>query len=172
MPSMAPTSSAYIVEPARSFIEIILNFGTDFFAFLVIAGIIAVFAFYFGGDRLVPLIAGVYAAIPLYIHFPFFSTFPDTAYVHIGVYVAFAVLSLIAFSGLSYFTPTTSVGFLNVAIISALTAGLMIAIGIHLLPVEEVYAFSEPTKALFTFPNAFFWWLVGPLVGLFFFGKG
>jgi len=169
---MDASSASNIVEPVRSAVDILIGFGTDFFAFIVIAGIIAVFAFYFGGDRLMPLIAAIYAGVPLYMAFPFLSILPDTAYVHIGLYVVLVLVALIAFSGLSYFMASNNVGFINIAVLAALTAGLFLAIAIHILPIEEVYTFSEPTKALFTSENAFFWWLAAPIAGLFFFGRG
>jgi hypothetical protein len=169
---MGSSDAASVIEPVRSFIDILLGFGTDFFAFIVLASVIAVFAFYFGGDRLMPLIASLYAAIPLYTNFPFLSSLPNTPYVLIGLYLTLAVIALIAFSGLSYFMASSTVGFLNIAVLSGLTAGLFLAIAIHILPIEEVYTLSEPTKALFTSENAFFWWLAAPLAGLFFFGRG
>ena len=169
---MGASSTPDIIEPVRSFIDLLINFGTDFFAFIVIAGVIAAFAFYFGGDRLLPLFAALYAAIPLYQNFPFTSLLPDTPYALIGLYLALVVAGVIAFSGLSYFMASSSVGFLNIGVLSALAAGLLLAIAIHILSIEEVYAFSEPTKALFTSENSFFWWLAAPLVGLFFFGRG
>ena len=130
----------------------------------------AVFAFYFGGDRLVPLIAALYAGIPLYQFFAYKESVGDNPYLLVGLYVVLVVLSLLAFSGLSYFAGG-ALGFLKMGGLSILTAGLILAIAVHILPVGSIYSFSEPAKALFASDQAFFWWLLAPLAGLFLFGR-
>ena len=154
-----------------SAMDLFFGLGVDFFSFIVVAALVAVFAFYFGGDRLVPLMAALYAAIPLYMFFAYKDIVGDTPYLLVGLYVVLVVLSLIAFSGLSYFTGGGAIGFLKVGTLSILTAGLMMAIAIHVLPFESLYSFSEPTKALFASDQAFFWWLLAPLAGLLVFGR-
>ncbi len=146
----------------------IFSFGTDFFAFILLAALITAFSIYFGRNRLMPLVAGIYAAIPFYLFFPFHTTLLDDPYIAIGLYLGFALLGLIAFSGLSNFVGSASRGLIRVTIISTLVAGALLAIGIHILPLEHIYSFNAPTKALFTSNQAFFWWLIAPLVGLFF----
>jgi hypothetical protein len=160
-----------ISGPLQSWVDIVIQFGTDFLAFIVIAALVAAYAFYFGRERLMTLIAGLYAAIPLYQAFPFFDMLPDTPYVKIGFYIAFALAGLIAFSGLSAFLARSSSSFLGTGVLSVLTAGLALAVAIHVVPIEEVYTFSGPTLALFSSDQAFFWWLLAPLAGLFFFGR-
>jgi hypothetical protein len=160
-----------IEGPLRTAVDYVIAFGTDFFAFLVVAGIIAALAFYFGRDRLVALIAALYAAITLYRAFPYWTSIPNDPWVQIGVFAVFAAASLIAFSGLSFFLARSTSGFLGTAILSGVTAGLILAIAVHVLPVQTLYTFSPPTMALFASPEMFFWWLLAPLLGLFFFGR-
>lgn len=161
-----------IAEPLKAALDYIIAFGADFFAFIVVAGAIATLAFYFGRDRLVSLIAALYAAIVLYRAFPYTSLLPaDNAYVQIGVFVAFAFVALIAFAGLSFFLARSTSSFFGTAVLSGVTAGLVLAIAIHVLPVQTLYSFSAPTLALFASPEMFFWWLVAPLAGLFFFSR-
>ncbi|MEK9176852.1 MAG: hypothetical protein AAB923_00995 [Patescibacteria group bacterium] len=157
--------------PLKSAVDLFIGFGTDFFAFIVLAALVAAFAFYLGSDRLSALIGAVYAAIPLYLAFPYRDALPENPWVSLGVFVAFTALGVIAFSGLSYFMASTSVGFIRVLALSVITAGFVIAVAIHVLPVEDIYTFSEPTKALFTSDTAYFWWLAAPLAGLFFLGR-
>lgn len=155
-----------------SVVDFVVHFGTDFFAFIVVAGVVAGLSFYFGRDRLIALIAGIYAALALYQAFPYQSILPNSsAPVMIGLFVAFTAAGWLAFSGLSFFLAQSTSSPLGTFILSVATAGLLLAIGIHVLPVQDLYTFSEPTKALFASPQEFFWWLAVPLVALFFFGR-
>ena len=147
-----------------------MSFGTDFFSFIVVAGIVLLFAVYFGRDRIAPLIASLYAALALYEAFPF-PTMIQGPYLHIGLYLLFTVLLFVAFSGLSYFMAARSGSFLAEIIMAVLIAGFVLAISIHVLPVQDIYTFTSATKALFTSNQMFFWWLIGPLAGLFFLGR-
>ena len=123
-------------------------------------------------DRLMALIAALYAAIPLYQTFPFTSLLPaGNVYVQIGLYLGFVLIGTVAFSGLSAFLARSTSSFLGTAVLSITTAGLVLAVAIHILPVQQIYTFSAPTLALFASAQMFFWWLLAPLAGLFFFGK-
>lgn len=152
-------------------VDFVVHVGTDFFAFAAMAAVIAAFAFYFGRDRFMPLVAALYAAIPLWQVFPWREAI-TTPLVSIALYLGLTVVALIAFSGLAAFLAGGSVGFLKLTILSALTAGMVLAIAVHILPVSELYTFSAPTLALFASDQAFFLWLAAPLAGLFFFGRG
>ena len=161
-----------LTGPLQSAVDLVISFGTDFFAFIVIAALIAAFSFYFGRDRLMALIAALYAAVILYQKFPFQSLIPaGNAYFQIGLYLALALIALVAFSGLSAFLAQSTSSFLGTAVLSITAAGMILAIAIHILPVQQIYTFSAPTLALFASDQMFFGWLAAPLVGLFFFGK-
>jgi len=146
------------------------HFSTDFFAFIVVGAVILLFVLYFGRDRIAPLIAALYAALALYQSFPFMAQVSG-AYLQIGLYLFFALVLFVAFSGLSYFMAARSGSFLAEVIMAALIAGFLLAISIHILPVPEVYTFTSATKDLFASNESFFWWLVAPLAGLFFVGR-
>ncbi len=152
--------------------QLLVHFATDFFAFLVVAAVVAAFAFYFGRDRIVPLIASLYASIPLFLFFPYDTSAFGGIIVTLALWVLFVLLGMVVFSGLGAFIASGSVGLIKMLALSAATAGLILAIGIHILPVQDVYTFSAPTLALFNSTEAFFFWLVAPLAGIFFFGRG
>jgi hypothetical protein len=151
-------------------VDTVLDFSADFLAFIVVAVIIAAFAFYFGRNRIVPLMAGLYAAIPLYLYFPW-TEFLTTPVFAILLYLGFAVIGMVAFAGLGSYIASDSMGIIPLIVLSAVMSGMLLAISIHVLPVEEIYSFSAPTKALFETQQSFFLWLAAPLVGVFFFGK-
>lgn len=165
---MAPTDLAGWLQFA---VDFLLDFATDFLAFIVIAAAVAAFAFYFGRNRIVPLAAAFYAAIPLYIAFPF-SQFITTPLLHVALYAALAFLAFVAFSGLASFVSDGNLGFIQLAFLSAAIAGMLIAVSIHILPVEDVYTFNVATRALFESSQAFFFWLLAPLAAIFVFGRG
>lgn len=168
---MDTQATPLIGDALRTAVDFFLGFGSDLFIFLALAAAAAVFSIYFGRDKLVPLIAGIYAAIPLYIHFPFSSLLGNNAYLSIGLFALLAFVAMMAFAGLSSFVPSMGVGFFKVLVLCLLTASLLFVIGIHMAPVLALHTFSAPTLALFGSEQAYFWWLVAPIAGVFLFGK-
>src|SRR6185295_223693 len=83
--------------------SLITGVGSDFFAFIILTAIFLGFSFYFGRDRFAPLIAALYAALALYVAFPFTFSFLNGPYPHIALFAGLVLLGFIAFSGLSYF---------------------------------------------------------------------
>lgn len=159
---MDPIAAAPQVGDAlRSSVDLFIGFGSDFFAFIVLAALIAAFAFYFGRDKLLPLTAGIFAAVPLYTYFPFMSHLGSTPYLHLGLFVLFAMLGMVAFLGLASWVPSSGVGFIKVLGFSAIIAGLVLGIASTLLPLHEVYVISEPTRELFSNQYLFYWLLAG-----------
>lgn len=167
---MDPNVTPQVGDALRTTVDMVLHFGADFFAFIVLTGIVVAFAFYFGRDRLVPLIAGVYAAVPLYTYFPFMQSLGSNPYAHLGLFLLFTVVAMMAFFGLASWVSSTGVGFIKVVGLSALTAGLILGVGINLLPLQEVYTVSEPTRVLFSTPYLFYWLLAG-VAGTFLLGR-
>lgn len=157
-------------DALHSLVNQVGSFGADFLSLIIVTAVILAFALYFGRDRIAPLIAALYAALTLYTAFPFPSMISG-AYMHIGLYLLFVVILFTAFSGISYFMAARSGSFIAELIMAVLIAGFVLAISIHILPVQDVYTFSTATKDLFLSDQYFFWWLVAPLAGLFFIGR-
>ncbi len=166
MDSTVPDITGAATDAADFFIGV----GSDFFAFIVVAALVAAYAFYFGRDRLIPLIGGLFAAIPLYTYFPFFDAIGSNPYLHFGVFFIFIAIGTIAFLGLASWIPSSGTGFIKVLGLSVVTAGMFLAVGLHLLPLAEIYAISEPTRALFADGYLFYWLLAG-VGGVFFLGR-
>jgi hypothetical protein len=166
---MNPDAVPQVGVALKSTVDIVLSFGSDFFIYVAAVAAIAVFAFYFGRDRLVPLAAGCYAAVILYLHFPYMNLLGGNIYLEAGLYIAFAVAGLVAFSGLQSWIPSSGLGFVKVLLLSAILAAFMLAVAINLFP-TDLYTWSGPTKALFA-PNLFFWWLAAPLAGVLLLGR-
>jgi len=154
----------------QSFIDWLFAFGHDFLPFIVLAGLTFLFSLYFGRDRFAPLIASLYAALALYTAFPYGSSLTGP-YMRIGLYIILALIGFLAFYGLSFFIARSTAEVFSQIVLSILVAGFVLAISIHVLPVQDIYHFTDATKALFSSDQAYFWWLAAPLVGLFFLGK-
>ncbi len=152
----------------HSALNFIIGFGNDFFVFIITAGLVVGFAFFIGRNRLMPLIAGLYTAIPIYIFFPFQSTLLSDPWIALALYAVTTFLAYTAFSGLSHFMGSAPRSFLRVGSISVIVAGMLLAVGIHVLPLENIIAFNAVTKALFASNLSFFLWLIAPLGALFF----
>lgn len=163
---MDPNVTPQVGDALRTTVDMVLHFGADFIAFIVLTGVVVAFAFYAGRDRLVPLIAGVYAAVPLYTYFPFMSSLGSSPYLHLGLFFLFTIVAMMAFFGLASWVSSTGIGFIKVVGLSALTAGLILGVTINLLPLHEVYTVSEPTRALFS-TQYFFYWLLAGIAGAF-----
>ena len=148
-------------DALKSSVDLVIAFGSDFIAFIILAALVAAFAFYFGRDRLLPLIAGVYAAVPLYTFFPFMSVIGSNPWLHLGLFVVLVGVGMVAFLGLASWVPAYGVGLVKVLGLSALTAGLILGIAINMLPLHEVYVVSAPTAALFSAQYFFYWLLAG-----------
>jgi hypothetical protein len=166
---MDSTSSLDVGDALQGAVNLFLGFGSDVFIFITLVALIAVFAFYFGRDRLMPLVAGIYAALVLYAHFPY-TEYLTSPYLSIGLFFGLSFVGMIAFSGLAGFFSSSGVGFIKVVGLSVITALFVMAVAVNILPASEIHTFSTPTLALFA-KDFFFWWLVAPLVGVFILGK-
>ncbi len=150
----------------------VVDFSADFLGFVVVAAGVAAFAFYFGRNRIVPLVAALYASIPLFLLSPFDLTPYGGVIVQVAFWVLLVLLGMVAFSTLASFMASVSTGFVNVVVLSVATAGLVLAIAINVIPIQTFYTFSPATLALFDTPQGVYFWLIAPLAALFVFGRG
>lgn len=155
----------------QSFLNQTFALGADFLPFIVLIVLALLFSLYFGRDRFAPLIAALYAAMALYMAFPYALSFLESPYMKILFYGVLAALAFVAFSGLSYFMARNSGEFFSQLVLSILAAGLLLAILMHVLSAGQIYAFSPSTRSLFSSGQSFFFWLAAPLVGLFFLSR-
>jgi hypothetical protein len=151
-----------------------LSIGSDFFAFLVLTAILAAYGFYTGRDRLVALMLAVYPALLLYNVLPqeWITMLGGSPWVAIGAFAVLLIGANVAITGTVNAIGGSSLpDLIGLVIIAAATAGVILAISIHTLPVLQVFTFSTPTIALFTSQVGVFWWYLAPLVAAFFFAK-
>lgn len=128
-----------------------------------------VYAMMKGRYALVNLIFGLYLALLISLEFPYYDTL-DGAFAKIAVFVAFVIAGAILFRrhipGDDY--EAAFQGFGKKLILAALASILIMIFSFHAFPATEVINPGTPIQSLFAPQENFFWWLILPLVFLFF----
>ena len=128
-----------------------------------------VYAMMKGRYALVNLIFGLYLALLISLEFPYYDTL-DGAFAKIAVFVAFVIAGAILFRrhipGDDY--EAAFQGFGKKLILAALASILIMIFSFHAFPATEVIDPGTPLQSLFAPLEHFFWWLILPLVFLFF----
>jgi len=153
----------------------ITSVTSDLLVVIVLAGALFVFARYIGRGPFVALLISLYVGLALYVIFPFMSYLPSApAFTALISDVAlFSILSAIAYFILRRIVVSDfiSVGTIGLVILSLLGAGFILALAYQVFPVRAVHIFTPAVDALFAVKNYFFWWIAGPIIGLFFFAR-
>lgn len=155
-----------------------LTFWAAINGFLVViipALVLFLFSRYIGRGPFVAILLALYAAYALYAAFPYVAVLPTAPAVtalatRLGIYagLAFAfyiILRRVVVSDFLY------VSVFGLALLSLLASAFLVALAYHVFPVSEVYHFNAALDPFFAPKQYFFWWFVGPAVGLFFFAK-
>jgi hypothetical protein len=147
----------------------------DFFILIILTAALFLFAYYVGRGPFVAVLLSLYGAYAIYAAFPFTSYLPSEppltsvvahAALYVGLGVAFyVILRRVVVSDFLY------VGITGLIILSLLGATFIVAVANHVLLVTEIYQFTAPLEMLFAPTQYFFWWFIGPAVGLFFLAR-
>lgn len=138
-------------------------------------GVFLVYAMARGRYALINVIFGLYLALLISIKFPYFDAITggssqSNAITKILIFIGFIVVGTVLFRrhipGDDY---EPAFKHLRVKVTIALMATILVmAFSFHALPVTEILTPSTPIQHLFAPEQNFFWWLVLPLVTLFF----
>ena len=155
---------------------------TDFVSLLkesiftvTVFGVFLVYAMAKGRYALVNVILALYLALLIAIKFPYFDEIvgaggQSSAVTKILIFVGFTVVGTMLFRRLvpgDDYEPAFHK--LSKKILLALMATILImAYSFHALPVTEILTPSTPIQSLFAPEQNFCWWLILPLVALFF----
>ena len=149
--------------------------ASDFLIVLILLSVFFLFAYYVGRGPFVALLLAFYCAYALYALFPYESYLPTapamTALLaHIGLYIAFTlafyiILRRVVVSDFLY------VGIFGLIALSFLGSAFLLALAYHIFPVADVYNFTPAIDLLFASKTFFWWWFIGPAVGLFFLAR-
>ncbi len=147
----------------------------DFAIVLVLVAVFFIFAWYVGRGPFVATLFALYAAYATYIVFPYMSYLPSapassSVLAHIGLYAAltlifYIILRRVVVSDFLY------IAVLGLIVLALLAAGFLLALAYHSFEVTSIYQFTPAIDALFAPKEYFFWWFVGPAIGLFFLAR-
>ncbi|MEN9390123.1 MAG: hypothetical protein RLZZ283_223 [Candidatus Parcubacteria bacterium] len=158
-------------EYLRLAVSLVLGLGSDA---AILGGLVIVafgIAFLLGRDHIPALIAGSYAAALMYTAFPFTSILMGDAYISIAFFLVLTALASVGFSGMSSFF-ASGMGLFSTMVLCVLAAGLVASSALtHIPEIQTIYTPSSLGLMLFS-GQAYFWWLVTPIAGLVFFGRG
>ena len=148
---------------------------SGFLVLIVPALLLIVFARYVGKGQFVALLLALYASYSLYAAFPYDSLLPTAPAItalatRLGLYAGlglafYIILRRVVVSDFLY------IGTIGLLILSLLASAFLVALGYHVFPVSDLYHFNAALDPFFGPEKFFFWWFLGPAVGLFFFAK-
>ena len=136
------------------------------------------FAMIRGRQSLINLILGLYVALLITLEFPYFESFlsgevgdqSSDSIIMIIIFAVFTLLSTMLFGRLMPIDPdeTAFEGFGKKALFAIMASVLVMAYSYHVLPVTDLITPGSPIHTLFASEAHFFWWMLLPLLGLFF----
>ena len=166
---------AQVNELATNYAFTVWNAGRSFFIIFILFSVFFLFAWYIGRATLVSVLIAFYAAYAIFVAFPYDSLLPTapalTALLaNIGLYAGltlafYIILRRVVVSDFLY------VGIFGTIILAFLGATFLLALAYHIFPVADVYNFTPAVDALFAAKAYFWWWFVGPAIGLFFLAR-
>jgi hypothetical protein len=130
---------------------------------------------YIGRGPFVAILLALYSAYALYAVFPFVDLLPSAPAItalatRLGLYGALALLFYIIMRRIVV-SDFLYIGMMGIMLLSLLGATFLIALAYHVFPVADVYQFNAALDPFFAPSRYFFWWFIGPAVGLFFLAR-
>jgi len=145
------------------------------FMILVFSALLAI-ALMKGRYAIINIIFALYLALLVSLKFPYFSFFLGTeskatdAVVMIVIFLVFTILGIMLFRkhipGDDF--ESTFQHFGTKALLALMATVLVMAYSYHALPVTDLITPGSPIQSLFAPEQNFFWWLMLPLITLFF----
>jgi len=143
---------------------------------ILVFSVFMVIALLKGKYAIINIIFALYLALIVSLKFPYFSFFLGTeskssdAVVMIVIFSVFTILGIMLFRkhipGDDYETAFHHFG--KKLLLALMATVLVMAYSYHALPVTDLITPGSPIQALFAPQENFFWWLIAPLVALFF----
>lgn len=142
---------------------------------LSVFGVLLVYTMARGRYALINIILGLYLALLISIKFPYYDSIAggsaqSTAIAKILIFVAFVVAGAFLFRrhipGDDYEPAFSHFG--KKFLLACMGTVLVMIFSFHALPVTEIITPGTPIQALFASADSFFWWLMLPLIALFF----
>ncbi len=153
----------------------VLDFLKEIIFLLVVFGAFLILALAKGKQTLINIIMALYLGLLLSLRFPYYQsmisgTGPGTeSMIRITVFVFFAVISFWLFSRLMprEFEEKAFQGFGMKMLFALAATALVMSFSYNVLPITEFITPGSPIQTLFAPKEYFFWWLLTPIVILF-----
>jgi hypothetical protein len=143
---------------------------------LIVFGVFMAIALMKGRYAIVNIIFALYLALLISLKFPYFDFFlnagspSSNAVVMIIIFSIFTILGIFLFRrhipGDDY--ESAFQHFWTKLLLASMATILVMAYSYQALPVTELFTPGSPIQSLFGPADSFFWWLVLPLIALFF----
>ena len=148
---------------------------SGFLVLIVPAVILILFSRYVGRGPYVAILLALYAAYALYAAFPYVTVLPSAPAItalatRLGIYLGLVLFFYIILRRVVV-SDFLHIGSLSLILISFLASGFLLALAYQVFPVTEVYHFNPALDPFFGPKRFFFWWFIGPALGLFFLAK-
>jgi hypothetical protein len=155
----------------------LLHFAYECLYFLIVFGVFVVLAIAKGRQSLITIIAGLYLALLLSIQFPYYekllsftSSATNIAMLKLGSFLGFTIFAVLLFARImpSEFRENKFESFGKKLLLALVATTLVMVYSFTILPVADFLSPDTPLQSLFGREQWFFWWLLAPLVILFF----
>jgi len=154
----------------------IIHFLSESAYLLVVFGIFLIFAVTKGRQTLINIICGLYFALLITIHFPYYEKLVSeitqsgvVSAVKLIIFAIIAVLTTYLFKRImpgEYHEGKFESFHKKIALSLAATV-LVMSFSFNVLPVTEFLTPGTPIQSLFAPQHLFFWWLIAPLAVLY-----
>lgn len=140
---------------------------SDIIFILLLVAVVAIYTFWRGKSKGVSLIIATYPAILLYQYLPYFKQADVRVDILIFLIILIAVHLIInRFTELDFSFSKLGKAF-DSLVLGILSTGLLLWTSYHIVIIASLYAFSPSIAHIFADQYSF-WWLVAPLIILFF----
>jgi hypothetical protein len=150
--------------------EALLALLKDSIFLVAVFGAFLFYAMVKGRYAIINIIFALYLALLISVEFPYYSTMSGGAVAKIGVFAAFVIAGAILFRrhipGDDFEAAFQGLG--KKIILAALASILVMIFSFHAFPAAELINTGTPIQSLFAPQENFFWWLILPLIFLFF----
>lgn len=148
----------------------------EYLFLILVFGCFLVYAVSVGRQSITNIILGLYFALLISIEFPFYETLLGStssertkSVLMLIVFGAFTVGATVLFARLMprEYSEKKFEGFWKKVLLAAAATVLVMAFSYHALPVTELITPGTPIQHLFGSKDAFFYWLIAPIIILF-----
>ncbi len=153
-----------------SVVGTVLSLSTDIFVIVGIFTALFVWGAWKGQRGLATLTISLFVAIAVFKAFPYGGVFTLAPYVPLIVFlVLLGAIYFVLMGILSVFSFEGGVGqWIKTALLTFTVMTLIVSITYHVVLIAPIYHWSGAVDFLFKSDQLFFWWLVAPLIVLFF----